>query len=228
MRLTVPHYFDFGVERMRIGHDLVRPGAWDAARESEGPFGLPAGRADWEARGTDPALRARAADIVTVARGLGVRRLCSYGVGTALLELQLHRAAPDIQLVCVDYAPKAVARLRQLFPEADVQCHDLLASGPLPGDLHLLSRVDTEFRTHELRSVLSRFVEPVLLVPGRLLDMRLLARELYLRFFRSGATRAGWVRTESALRALWEPTHESESVRIGAEPAYLLRRRSNA
>jgi hypothetical protein len=142
--------------------------------------------------------------------------------------LQIHRAAPELEIVCVDFAPKTVATLEQLFTEADVRWHDLLASGPLPADMHLLSRVDTEFRSAELREILSRFMEPVLLIPGRLLDVRLLARELYLRFLRPRATRAGWVRTESALRVLWEPTHADEAVRIGGDPAYLLRRRSDA
>jgi hypothetical protein len=32
MRLTIPHYFDFGADRDWVGRRLERPEAWDAAR----------------------------------------------------------------------------------------------------------------------------------------------------------------------------------------------------
>ena len=42
MRLTVRHHFDFGADRALVGHDLVRPEAWNALRtQTRGPFALP-------------------------------------------------------------------------------------------------------------------------------------------------------------------------------------------
>jgi hypothetical protein len=111
-----------------------------------------------------------------------------------------------------------------LFPEANVLHHDLLADGPIEADLHLLHRVDTEFGDQELRAVLARFREPVLLVPALLLTRRVLARELLVRVLHRHATRAGWVRNVPALRALWEPTHRATEIAVGDGRAFLLRR----
>ncbi len=226
MRLTIPHNYDFGADRARVGRHLVHPASWDAVRDSEGAFGLPLERAEWEAKAAEGGVIARATDIASVARSTGVRRLCSYGVGTALLELQLSRIAPELELVCTDYAPKTVERLRELFPEAEVRRHDLRTDEPLAADLHLLHRIDTEFRNSELRRVLGRFHDPVLLVPAHLLGLRLLAQEISMRLFHRRTTRAGWVRTEAALRELWANTHISRELTVGGAPGFLLERRS--
>jgi len=163
--------------------------------------------------------------VVAVARRVRAGRLCSYGVGTAALERAIVREACRLELTCTDYAPQTVARLQTLFPEALVVRHDLLADGPLPADLHLLYRIDTEFSNAQLRRIFARFEEPVVVVPALLLGPRVLGREVYLRLFRPRATRAGWVRTKAALRALWTPTHDDTESRAGREPLFLLERR---
>jgi hypothetical protein len=222
MRLTIPHCFDFGPDRARIGGELLHPAAWDAARDSAGPFVLPESRADWEARGANAELERRARDVTRIARGCDARRVCSYGVGTALLELQLSWIAPELELVCTDYAPRTVARLRTLFPGATVVEHDLRTDPPLRGDLHLLHRVDTEFSNGELTRILGGFREPVLLVPTILLDWRALAREALVHIRHPRATRAGWVRTEAAFRSLWAGRLDERVVSVGDTRAFLL------
>jgi hypothetical protein len=222
MRLTIPHYFDFGVDRDRVGRRLVQPGAWDAARDTDGPFGLPDTRAEWEAKAGDPALAERAQDIAAIFRRHGAKRVCSYGVGTGVLELGLSRAAPELELICTDYAPRTVERLRTLFPEARVVRHDLLADEPLDADFHLLHRVDTEFSDPQLRDVLARFQQPVLLVPGALLTWRLVLHELLVRLKRRRATRAGWLRSEAAFRPLWRGRFRARDVTVGSTRGFLL------
>ena len=222
MRLTIPHFFEFGPERTRVGPDLVRPSAWDAIRESDGAFGLPRTRADWERRALRPELERTATDLADLVRSLGARSLCSYGVGTGDLELSLARLAPELELTCTEYAPRTAERLALLFPEARVLRHDLLESGPLAADVHLLYRIDTEFSDDDLRTVLARFREPVVLVPALLLNSRTLARELFVRLRRRG-TRAGWVRTEARLRELWAPAHD-EPIGLGGSRGYVILR----
>jgi hypothetical protein len=224
MRLTIPHYFDFGADRPRVGRRLVQPGAWDAARDTKGPFGLPETRAEWEAKAADPALAARARDIAAIVREQGARRVCSYGVGTGVLELGLSRAAPELELTCTDYAPRTVDRLRMLFTEASIVQHDLLADEPLDSDFHLLHRVDTEFPNPQLAAILARFHRPVLLVPSVLLTWRLVMREFLLRLKRPRATRAGWLRSEAAFRALWDDGIRTRDVTVGNARAFLLTR----
>jgi hypothetical protein len=227
MRLTIPHYFDFSGDRHRVGRRLTDAGAWDAIRESSGPFGLLRTREEWERQADSDGVAARARDIAALARALGARHVCSYGVGTGVLELALLRAAPDLTLTCTDYAPRTVERLRSLFPEARVLRHDLAIEAPVAADFHLLHRVDTEFGNAKLAEILGRFEEPILLVPGVLLTWRLALREVLVPLLRPGATRAGWVRSESALRALWRGTCESRDVTVGDEPAYLLTPRAS-
>src|SRR3954463_13311263 len=117
MRLTIPHYYDFGADRVHVGDDLVRAEAWDALRlNTDGPFSVPATRAAWEeAAAGRPEIQARAERIVALARDRGARRLASYGAGAAVLELWMKRAAPEIELVLTDYAPATVERVAAIF-----------------------------------------------------------------------------------------------------------------
>jgi hypothetical protein len=225
MRLVVRHTYDFAADRSRIGSDLVSPEGWDAARETEGAFGLPTQRAAWERRAADPELRRRANDVVSVARELGASSLCSYGVGTALLELNILRAAPGLMLTCTDFAPRTVERLRGLFPESEIVHHDLLQDDPRPSDLHLLHRLDAELPDGDWRRVIARFHEPVLFVPNVLLNVPSALRELTRRIRRRNLTNAGWFRNEAALRSLWNSTHQDRRLTIGGAAAFLLVRR---
>lgn len=225
VRVTIPHTFDFRDDGKAIGDDLILPQAWDAARGTTGPFGLPELRGEWERLASHPELEQRAADVVTVARRLGARSVCSHGAGTATLELNIHRIAPELALTCTDYAPRATERLRRLFVEARVLVHDLARDAPPPADLHLMHRIDTELRTRAWKEVFARFSDPILVVPALLLDLERTLKELASRILRPRASRAGWLRSEDALRALWSSTHEDEIAAVGGQRAFLLQRR---
>jgi len=221
--LTISHYYDFGKDRERVGDDLVNPASWDAIRETPGPFGLPATREEWERAALTPEFAARADAIAGVARELGARRICSYGVGAAFLELNLVRAMPEAELVCTDYAPRTVERLARLFPEASVRLHDLYVDGPLAADLHLLHRIDSELANRAWRKVFARFQEPALLVATQLLEWPVFESELRRRLSRRPApTRAGYARTEAAMRSLWRGTHVDRPVPVGELAGFLL------
>jgi hypothetical protein len=217
VRITVPHYFDFGEERALVGDDLVRPEAWDAIRtQSSGAFALPAERAEWE-RITDErediAEQARALDAAIEDRGGG--SLASYGVGAAFLELWLHRIRPQRPLAIGEYAPATVARLQELFTEAEVHQHDLLTDPPLAGDWHLFSRIDTEFSNRQWRQILERFADRrVVVIAGDLIDWRGALAELRIKMRTRNATRSGVVRNRPAFEALWRRTHEAEPLQI--------------
>jgi hypothetical protein len=225
--LTVSHHYDFGADRDRVGADLVNPQSWDAIRETTGPFGLPETREEWEQAAFKPEMAARARTIAGLARELGARRVCSYGVGAAFLELNLVRELPEADLVCTEYAPRTVERLAAIFPEAEVRLHDFRTAS-LPGDFHLFHRVDTELSNDEWRRVLAGFSEPVLLVAGDVLDWRGLLGELRRRLLRKTATRAGYIRTEAGLRSLWQRTHDDRRLAVGELAGFLLTRRDSS
>jgi hypothetical protein len=222
VRLTIAHRYDFRDGGDSIGRDLIQPGAWDAARDLPGPFGLPESRAEWERLARQPELERRAADVVAVLRRLGARSLCSYGVGTGGLEFNVNRLAPDVTLTCTDYAPRATERLQRLFVEAQVVVHDLAGDEPPRAELHLMHRIDTELDTPTWKRVFARISEPVLVVPTVLLDLSRMLKEFALRVLRPRATRAGWFRTEDAFRALWADSHTDEVVTIGEQRSFLL------
>jgi hypothetical protein len=224
VRITVRHRVDLGQDRSLVGDDLIRPDAWDALRiGTSGPFALPAARADWE-RAADaiPWLASRAAAVDALLGERGVRRLASYGAGAGFLELALARRAPERELVAADYAEATVARLRELFAEAEVVRHDLRTDPPLVADLHLFHRIDTELADRDWRAVLRRFAgEAVLFVPSEVVDWR----EAWRRSRRGRAARttaAGWLRNGAAFESLWRRTHRAAPVALDGAPAWLL------
>ena len=132
--LTIRHVFDFGPDRELVGDDLIRADRWDALRtQTCGAFAIASSRAELaEVADSRPELDARARAIAKVARTRRAESLASYGVGGAVLELCLMRAGSGrLRLTLSDYAPETVTRLRQLFPEAEVQRFDLTRDPPL-------------------------------------------------------------------------------------------------
>ncbi|TML98489.1 MAG: hypothetical protein E6G10_22675 [Actinobacteria bacterium] len=225
MRLTVPHYFDFGEDRRHVGGDLVRPNSWDGLRiATTGPFGIPETRDAWGAAAdARPEIAERARVVAQVCRERGVERLASYGVGGATLELWLHRVAPGLQLTLTDYAPRTVERVAGLFPEAEVRRHDFAAAGPVPADLHLFHRIDTELSNRQWRRAFRRFAgHPILLVATEVIDARRAVAEVAKRVRNPAVSRCGWVRTRSAFESLWRATHADRPLRVGDLEGWLL------
>jgi hypothetical protein len=225
VRLTIPHYFDFGEDRVHVGEDLVRPEAWDALRtNTTGPFGVPATRAEWERAADErPEIRDRAERIVAIARERGAGRVASYGAGAASLELWMHRLAPEVELVLTDYAPATVERVTAIFPEATVREHDLLTDAPVDADLHLFHRIDTELSNAQWHGVLRRFAHvPVLVAATEIIDVSRAVMELRGRLRNRRISRAGWLRTRAAFEALWGREHEATPVRIGDLDGWML------
>ena len=209
-----------------MGDDLVNPEAWDGLRTTtSGPFALP-GKRDEFVHGAEnrPELAERARAIDTWLERERVGRLASYGVGAAALEWQLHRLRPTRDLIVTDYGQKTVARLREVFPEATAAVHDLFA-GPVPADMHLFHRVDTELDNDAWTRVFATFADvPVLMVATEILDLKRFLLELRIRpLLRARhASRAGFLRTRSALEALWEPTHSGVPLRMYDLQAWAL------
>jgi hypothetical protein len=222
VRLAIPHRYRFGRDRLVVGRELAGERAWDALRlESDGPFALPATRADWEARAADPLVAARAA---ALHRHLGdARAVASYGVGTAVTELALARLAPGRRLVVTEFAPETVERLVGLFPEAEVVRHDLRRDLPVEGiDAHVLHRVDTELDDAGFEGLLRRFRSVTLIVVAtELLGLRPFAREL-VTLARGGSTRAGLVRSRGAFESLWRETHAASRLEVHDLQGWLL------
>jgi len=226
MRLTLPHYYDFGPDRDLLGGDLLGPEDWDSLRiEGQGTFQFPLDpgsyrelveRSGWQAR------RARA-----LARWIGesgARTVASYGVGPGIVEAWLRKLSPDVSLVLADYAPRTVEGLRVHFPDLEVHLHDFCREQPLDAELHLFNGVDTELHDQAWRDVLRRFADRrVLFFPNITLGARVLAGELWCRRPGRRPMRAGWWRTKGRFDELTSPTHEISRLTAGrAGVAWML------
>lgn len=214
MRLTIPHYF-----RLPIDLGLDDAEGWDALRMTPSPFAVPATRAEWEhAADARPELAARAEVIASVAEGLGADVVASYGVGAALMER--HLVGRVDRLVCSDYTPETMRRVRDYLPAAEVKVHDLMADPPLDADLHVFHRVDTEFTDAQWHELLSRFPAPVLFAISELAGPKAVVREAITRL--RGGKEVGWLRNEAAFRALVPERFSVQRLRIGDLPGFLL------
>jgi hypothetical protein len=211
MRLTVPHYYDFGPDRDLLGGDLLGPEEWDSLRiEGRGIFRFPedpreyerlVAESDWQER------RARA--LAGWLAELGVGTVASYGVGPGIVEAWLLRLVPDVRQVLADIAPRTVERLRVHFDDADVHLHDFCRDEPLDAELHLFNGVDTELNDDAWRDVLRRFRERrVLFFPNITFGARVIAGELWCRRPGRRPMRAGWWRTKGRFDELTAPTHD--------------------
>lgn len=205
MRLTVPHYYDFGESPASGALDSAE--AWDEVRMQEGsPFALASDRAGLaEMLASRPEVAGRAEAISALATG----SVASYGVGGGLLEAGL-----DVERLALgEYAPATVERLSALFPAAEVVRHDLRVDGPLDAELHLFHRIDTEFTTREWRRIFRTFGDQrILFVPGGVETPFRMALHLVSAMRRQRQTRVGLMRTTAAIRALWTGTHGDQRI----------------
>jgi hypothetical protein len=144
------------------------------------------------------------------------RSVASYGAGAGLPEVWLRRLRPELELTLTDYAPETADRLASLLPEMGVVRHDLLVDPPLPADVHLFHRIDTEFTNRQWRDILRRFRrERLLIVATEIIDLRRILAEIRNWPRTRRATHAGWIRTRDTFEALWRSTHDAERLHLG-------------
>lgn len=211
------------------------PLAWDALRgdETQPSFAIPDEREEWRRCCHERALVARGAAVASLASKVGASTLASFGVGTACVEYQIHRADPTLRLHLSDFSRETVRRLRSVFPEAaSIDTVDLLKD-ELPHceqSLTVLHRIDTEFTDAQLRTVFTRLHNGghrfVLVVPTAFLTLRELAVELRRRamgrFMRRPITFVGYLRTRAVYSTFWTDLYRLRSEGVMAGSRYLL------
>jgi hypothetical protein len=225
LRLTLPHRYDFGDDTAVVGDDLLRPEAWDSLRlKTSGPFSIAGDRAELDRQAdAHPEIGERMRILDRLLRERGARTLVSYGVGGAIPERWLLRSSPELTLSVTDYAPATVDRLRLLLPEAEVHCHDLLADPPLPGEVHLFHRIDTELGNDDWRGVYERFHrQTIVVVATGVLPASGIPRQVVHAIRDRNLTRAGWTRTRGAFESLWLRTHRGTHVRFADLEGWVL------
>ena len=226
MRLTLPHYYDFGPDRELLGEDLLGPDDWDSLRvEGRGSFRFPADPGEYAQLVAESGWQERRARAVAGwIADAGATSVATYGVGPGIVETWLRRLLPDVRLVLSDIAPLTVERLKIHFADLEVHRHDFCREQPLDADLHLFNGVDTELHDSLWRDVFRRFSDRrVVFFPNIPLGPKVIAGELWTRRPGRRPMRAGWWRTKDRFEQLMEPTHDIRRLRAkGVAPAWLL------
>jgi hypothetical protein len=224
VRLTAPFYFEFGPDRPLVG-SRVDKAAWEALRMHGTPeFALDPDRSAWEtAAHASRAHQRLAGAIGAFLRRLSARTCCSYGVGRGMLEYWLAREWPEGRLTATELDGPVAERLEGFLAPVRVVPHDLGRDPPLPCDLHLLVRVDTEFSQPEWRALFRRFAgRRLLVVPAQPITLRSLAVQLRALARGRGVARAGWCRNRAAMRDGWGATHKTTVIRLGDHRSWSL------
>lgn len=238
MRITIRHYECFEhLSSFMDGH-LNTAWNWDLLRLSgdNSPYGMPTDRSLWEQKCFESIeIRKRAKAIVDfMSNRFG--RVNSYGAGCACLEYCLLKSNPNLELYLSDFTPKTIEKLKSVFVEAkEIRIFDMLKDpweGSQDNALELFYRIDTEFTDDEWKSIFRRMqkagVSNILFIPAQILTcteiLRQALRYIYRKVQGRQLTLAGYLRTESQLRSLFEGDYDLESANaIGDLTGYLLR-----
>lgn len=226
MRLTVPHYYDFGPDRHLLGADRFGPNDWDRLRtEGSGLFRFPADHGEWRRLiETSPWQERRARALAGWIDRLDVESVASYGAGPGIVEAWLRELVPEVRLTLTDVAPLTVERLTEHFGGVDVRTHDFCRDRPIAADLQVFNGVDTELNDRQWRDVLRRFAnETVLLFPNITFGVRAALGEAWCRRPGRRPMRAGWWRTKGRFDDLARTSHDARRLAGGrAGNAWLL------
>ncbi|UPJ41956.1 hypothetical protein IVB40_32550 [Bradyrhizobium sp. 40] len=243
--LTRPHYYYFGgVAETLKDSELHSAESWDALRTQHPHFVVQETRDKWLASlseskdGQDLALKQRAAQIERELRVRGITDVHSVGVGAGALEYFLKQEMPSMHITASEYAPANVARLRNVFHEANVIQFDI-AQGDWSGvqpqpdcSAVLMYRVDPHFTNEAWRTIFSNMaaagVENIIFIPATivtvqyLLLLQLRASIAYIRGERASFT--GYMRSAKVFPPFWDRLYVHKNVMLGGLPSYLLTR----
>ena len=239
MRITLKHYYYFGPVREKVGHTLDSD-SWDSLRvlTDDPHFSIPDSRDSFGLTAEKVYNQDIVQQIVLLIKARKYKRVISFGVGRAFLEYNIKRVLPEVHLSCLDYSPKAIERLKQVFPECDeIGCFDMRTDIYIkysePDTLFLFYRISTEFSNDEWERIFGRLYDDnilsVLFVPTEVANTwdiikNLLRRTLY-QLQNKDVTFAGYIRNRESLEQLYSPKYkvklESE---LGNLRGFLLER----
>ena len=167
--------------------------------------------------------------------GKDVPRLVSLGAGKGIVEWHLKRIAPELRLVCTDYAEAGVDRLRRLFH----RCDQVVPFNIMKGDYRsfgegvvlLMNRISTEFAPEEWLHIFcscrNAGIKHIIFIPTELASFKLKVveslRHFVRKFLRRRDTFCGWLYSKNELEKLMSSDYCIESfTRMGCGALYLL------
>lgn len=241
MRFTTKYYYYFAKKAKEVGHSLLSKKSWDVVRiddHQDTPFSIPINRSAWIKKGLRSLeIAEHAKIIVELIKSMKLSKVVSVGVGCAWLEYNIKKIYPSLHLICTDFAPKTIQRLRELFLECDsIEEFDMLNGewNSQESTLYLLHRVDTEFDNKQWKKIFSDMsysnVRYILFVPSGFLTWRIWVSEkkklLRHRMRRRQISFAGYLRTRDTFRILWMSQYNvKKELLIGKLSGFLLEKK---
>jgi hypothetical protein len=245
------HYQVFGEATEKLKErSLISAASWDTLREEHPFFSIPDSREEWLAvseltvqkDGQDANLIERARAIVELIRQNGYTKLFSVGSGGAALEYQIKKLIPELSVMCSDYSPVTVQRLKKVFIESeDVVLFDLVEGdwqavrNAYLGEkgLCLMYRLDAGFDDATWKQVFGRMaeagVDDVLVIPTGTLTMLSVynrkRRELVWHMKRIPIVFSGYLRTKARFYEQWGNWYQASAYACAGLTGFLLKKK---
>jgi len=250
---TMKHFQTFGDSASSLkDNSLNNVESWDALRESHPNFSIGETREGWlkaselkvKKDGQDSDLPQRARDIVNLLIRENISSIFSVGVGGAGLEYQIIKINPALPVVCSEYSPKTVSKLKAVFTEAkDVVVFDILNGSwneikdkflRDDNSLLLMYRLDAGFTDEEWRKIFESMsdagIERVLYIPTTLLTLLSIwnrkRRELKWFLGKMPVSFAGYLRSKRVFQTFWAGLYREESLTLGGLKGFYLKKKS--
>ena len=223
MKLTVKHYYFLGNKSKDVNGNLISSTSWDAVRiddenGNKSPFSIPGNREEWVKKCLNHEPMAKRAEAINnFINKNNFKKVISLGAGACFMEYNLKAQNPSIYLECSDFSPQSIARLGEVFLEANkIEVVDLLKEEFKNVDkeaLYLLHRIDTDFNDKQWQDIFMRMnkagINNILFVPCDISTPWSLLKEqlscLYQIVFRgSKLSFVGYLRTRDRFISLFE------------------------
>jgi hypothetical protein len=238
MKFLIKHYYDFDANNEKINSNLLSKESWDIIRteDIETPFSIPKDRLKWLDKCLSCSMYRVAKEIIYITKKYNLTNVTSAGVGIAALEFNIKKYCPSIKLICLDYAPQAIKRLKHVFIECDqISEFDITSKVWENNDntLYLLNRISTEFDDMQLEEIFfnmfSSNIKYICLIPTELLNLKIALKEksryLINKMSKKKMSFAGYMRTKDSFESLWSKYYQIEEfIEVEENSLFLLKR----
>jgi hypothetical protein len=250
IRFTMNHYQMFGESSNDLkDNSLNNVESWEALRDNHPHFSISDNRDEWinasELKvvkdGQDGGLLKRAEQLVIFLRRENIKILFSVGVGGAGLEYQIKKRMPELRLICSEYEPKTVKKLKKVFVESeDVFAFDIINGDWVDVQSRYLSqdksavliyRLDAGFSNQEWRQIFESMsnagVSNVVYIPTTMLSILSIwnrkYREVKWYITRRPVSFAGYLRTKKVFQSFWAHYYKEECITFGGLKSFWLK-----
>lgn len=244
------HYQTFGdFSSELVNNSLNHIESWQTLRDNHPHFSISQDRDEWikaaELKivkdGQDNGLIQRAEEIVRFLEKECIATLFSVGVGGAGLEYQIKKRMPQLRIICSEYEPKTVDRLKKVFLEAD----EIFGFDILNGDwlevynkylannksAVLMYRLDAGFSNMEWRQIFESMfragISNIIYIPTTTLTLLSIwnrkSREIKWFLSRTPVSFAGYLRTKKVFQSFWKTFYTGKDMVFGGLKSFYLK-----